>query len=148
MSNTTISILILGCVIVAGLAFYAGTLLWQLQQQSQALYQQAFPNERLVNLKLQLQQKLAAVGGGQQQGFLTLLHSLQQQLAKVPDISLENLRFDAKRVELRFQAKGDGFQSFERLKSALEQAGFSVEQGALSNDGDKVQGSVAMRGKV
>lgn len=119
-----------------------------LQQQSQALYQQAFPNERLVNLKLQLQQKLAAVGGGQQQGFLTLLHSLQQQLAKVPDISLENLRFDAKRVELRFQAKGDGFQSFERLKSALEQAGFSVEQGALSNDGDKVQGSVAMRGKV
>ena len=73
---------------------------------------------------------------------------LQQQLAQVPDISLENLRFDAKRAELRFQAKGDGFQSFERLKNALEQAGFSVEQGALSNDGGKVQGSVAMRGKV
>nr|WP_245217552.1 type II secretion system protein GspL [Rheinheimera maricola] len=119
-----------------------------LQQQSRELYLQAFPNERIVNLNLQLQQKLAAVGGDAEQGFLTLLHSLQQQLAKVPDISLENLRFDGKRTELRFQAKGDGFQSFEKLKTALEQAGFSVEQGALSNDAGKVQGSVAIRGKV
>lgn len=119
-----------------------------LQQQSRELYQQSFPDERIVNLNLQLQQKLAAVGGDSEQSFLTLLDSLQQQLAKVPDISLENLRFDGKRAELRFQAKGDGFQSFEKLKTALEQAGFSVEQGALSNDGGKVQGSVAMRGKV
>ncbi|MEO3680033.1 type II secretion system protein GspL [Rheinheimera sp. FR7-31] len=117
-----------------------------LSEQSRQLYLQAFPDERIVNLSRQVQQKLAASGGAQQQSFLTLLQSLQQQLAKVPDISLDNLRFDSKRAELRFQAKGDGFQSFERLKTALEQAGFSVEQGALSNDGDKVQGSVAMRG--
>lgn len=119
-----------------------------LQQQSQALYLQAFPQERIVNLNLQLQQKLAAVGGNSEQSFLVLLDSLQQQIAKVPDISLENLRYDGKRAELRFEAKGDSFQSFEKLKSALEQVGFSVEQGALSNDGGKVQGSVAMRGKV
>ncbi|MEH8022216.1 type II secretion system protein GspL [Rheinheimera metallidurans] len=119
-----------------------------LQQQSQTLYLQAFPQERIVNLNLQLQQKLAAVGGNSEQSFLVLLDSLQQQIAKVPDISLENLRYDGKRAELRFEAKGDNFQSFEKLKSALEQVGFSVEQGALSNDGDKVQGSVAMRGKV
>ncbi len=117
-----------------------------LSEQSRQLYLQAFPDERIVNLSRQVQQKLAASGGGQQQSFLTLLHSLQQQLAKVPDISLDNLRFDAKRAELRFAAKGDGFQSFERLKTGLEQAGFTVEQGALSNDGGKVQGSVAMRG--
>ena len=43
-------------------------------------------------------------------------------------MSLDNLRYDAKRSELRFQAKGDGFQSFEKLKAALEQAGFIVEQ--------------------
>lgn len=129
---------------------------WQLsrqinavQQQSADTYKQAFPDERIVNLTIQLNKKLAAVGGGDnQQSFLSLLAALQQQLAAVPDISLENLRFDAKRAELRFQAKGDGFQSFEKLKNQLEQAGFSVEQGTLSNDGDKVQGSVAMRGKV
>jgi general secretion pathway protein L len=119
-----------------------------LQQQSIALYKQAFPGETIVNLNRQLQQKLAAANKDDGQHFLLLLNSLQQQLAKVPDISLENLRYDSKRAELRFQAKGDGFQSFEKLKSALEQAGFSVEQGALSNDGGKVQGSVLMRGRV
>lgn len=119
-----------------------------LQQQSQTVYLQAFPQERIVNLNLQLQQKLSAVGGNTDQSFLVLLDKLQQQLAGVPDISLENLRFDGKRSELRFQAIGDGFQSFEKLKSALEQAGFVVEQGALSNDGGKVQGSIAMRSRV
>ena len=101
-----------------------------------------------MNLNLQLQQKLSAVGGNTDQSFLVLLDKLQQQLAGVPDISLENLRFDGKRSELRFQAIGDGFQSFEKLKSALEQAGFVVEQGALSNDGGKVQGSIALRSRV
>jgi general secretion pathway protein L len=119
-----------------------------LQQQSKDLYLQTFPQERMVNFSLQLQQKLAAVGNNNEQNFLLLLNSLQQQLAKVPDISLDNLRYDGKRAELRFQAKGDGFASFEKLKSALELAGFTVEQGALSNDGGKVQGSVAVRGKV
>lgn len=128
---------------------------WQLQhdaqaiqQQTQALYQQMFPGERIVNLNLQLQQKLTATSGSAEQSFLVLLHSLQQQLALVTDIKLENLRFDGKRNELRFQASGEGFQSFEKLKAALEQAGFSVELGALSNDGGKVQGSVAMRGRA
>ncbi|CAM3932352.1 type II secretion system protein GspL [Rheinheimera salexigens] len=120
----------------------------QLQQQSITTYKQAFPNEPVVNLSLQLKRKLAQVDGGTEQGFLTLLAALQQQLATVPDISLENLRFDSKLSELRFQAKASSFQSFEQLKNKLEQAGFSVNQGTLSNDGDKVQGSVAMRGKA
>lgn len=120
----------------------------QLQQQSIAIYQQAFPNESVVNLSLQLKRKLAQVDGGTEQSFLNLLAALQQQLATIPDIQLESLRFDSKLSELRFQAKATGFQSFEQLKNKLEQAGFSVNQGTLSNDGGKVQGSVAMRGKA
>ncbi|WP_445766228.1 type II secretion system protein GspL [Rheinheimera sp.] len=147
--------------LLSGLCLFSYLLLlalsnWQLsrqvaavQQQISTVYQQAFPGERIVNLNRQLQQKLAAVGAGaDEQSFLVLLHSLQQQLAQVPDISLDNLRYDNKRSELRFAARGDGFQSFERLKSALEQAGFTVEQGALSNDDGKVQGSIAIRGKA
>lgn len=146
--------ILLGACLVVYL-FQLGFSNWQLtrqntalQQQRQALYLQAFPQERIVNLDKQLEQKLAAIGGNTEQSFLVLLDKLQQQLAEVPDISLENLRFDGKRTELRFQASGSGFQSFEKLKLALEQAGFIVEQGALSNDGDKVQGSIAMRSRV
>ncbi|MBZ9613124.1 DUF2489 domain-containing protein [Rheinheimera maricola] len=36
MSSTTLSIMVAAALLVAGLAFYAGTLLWRLQQQTQA----------------------------------------------------------------------------------------------------------------
>lgn len=126
---------------------------WQLSRQTAAVqqqirdqYQQAFPEERIVNLPQQLRQKLSAVDNGQNSPhFLQLLQQLQQTLVQIPDIALDNLRYDAKRTELRFQARGDGFPSFEKLKLLLEQQHFIVEQGALSNDGAKVQGTVSIR---
>lgn len=117
-----------------------------LQQQAVQTYQAAFPGESVVNLRTLVQRKLQQAGLSQQeQHFLALLLDLQNNLASVSDMQLDNLRFDARRTELRFQAKAEGFQSFERLKNQLEQAGYQVDQGALSNDGSKVQGTVSMR---
>ncbi|KKO44602.1 general secretion pathway protein GspL [Arsukibacterium ikkense] len=121
----------------------------QVQQHSMAEYQQAFPGETIVNLSRQVSQKLASVGGGgEAANFLSLLAVLQRQLAEVGDINVDSLRFDAARTELRFSANAGGFQSFERLKTALEKAGYIVEQGALSNDGARVQGTVVMRSRT
>ncbi|MCB5227246.1 type II secretion system protein GspL [Alishewanella sp. 16-MA] len=119
------------------------------EQQLRALYLETFPNDRIVNLSRQVRQKLQTVGAGKQEPhFLNLLAVLQQRLEKLPDLKLDSLRYDASRQELRFGASAAGFQSFEQLKSQLEQAGYQVEQGALSNDGNRVQGSVVMRGAV
>jgi general secretion pathway protein L len=123
--------------------------LTQIQQQSMAEYQQAFPGETIVNLSRQVEQKLAAAGlGGETVNFLTLLDVLQRQLVEVGDMKVDSLRFDAARTELRFSANADGFQNFERLKTALESAGYDIEQGALSNDGARVQGTVVMRSRT
>jgi len=123
--------------------------LTQVQQQSLARYQQAFPGETIVNLSRQIEQKLAAVGmGSESASFLSLLNALQRQLAEVGDINVDSLRFDAARTELRFSANAGGFQNFERLKTALESAGYVIEQGALSNDGARVQGTVVMRSRA
>lgn len=120
-----------------------------LEQQLRAEYSQLFPNERVTNLSRQLQQKLQMLGGDpDQQHFLSLLAALQLRLAALPDIRLDSLRYDANRQELRFGASAAGFPSFEQLKLQLEQAGYTVEQGALSNDGNRIQGSVVMRGKL
>ena len=123
--------------------------LTQVQQQSLAEYQQAFPGETIVNLSRQVEQKLASVGmGSESANFLILLNVLQRQLAEVGDIKVDSLRFDAARTELRFSANAGGFQNFERLKTALESAGYVIEQGALSNDGARVQGTVVMRSRT
>lgn len=134
---------------LAGQVWQQKQQLSQVQQQLRNEYLQVFPGERITNLSRQLQQKLQSAGGvGPQQNFLTLLAELQLRLEALPDIRLDSLRYDANRQELRFTASAAGFPSFEQLKLQLEQAGYSVEQGALSNDGNRVQGSIVMRGKL
>lgn len=129
---------------------------WQYQRQATAartaaaeLYKSKYPNERIVNLKRQVERKLAANGGGDpNQSLVGLLSQLQPLLAQQPGVKLDNLRYDSKKSELRFQATADGFQSFEQLKTQLQQQGFTVDQGALSNIAGKVQGTITMRSKA
>lgn len=144
---------VLACLCLTGYLTLTAVEGWRYGQQARALHQQAvqtyqmaFPGESVVNLRALVQRKLQQAGLSQQeQHFLGLLLDLQNNLSTVTDMELDNLRFDARRTELRFQAKAEGFQSFERLKNQLEQAGYLVDQGALSNDGSKVQGTVSMR---
>lgn len=153
--NWRVSVVLLGACIILYLAQLAGVV-WQqkqqlsrVEQQLRSEYLQVFPGERIINLSRQIQQKLQNVdAGGQPQHFLHLLAALQLRLEALPDVRLDSLRYDANRQELRFTASAAGFPSFEQLKLQLEQAGYNVEQGALSNDGNRVQGSVAMRGKL
>jgi len=120
----------------------------QFRAQTSALYKSKFPSERIVNLTRQVQRKLAAAGGGDpNQSFLGLLSKVQPLLAQQPELMLDNLRFDGRKAELKFQATAASFQSFEQLKTQLQQQGFQVEQGALSNIGGKVQGTISLRGK-
>lgn len=129
---------------------------WQYQRQAEQarattteLYKSKYPNERIVNLKRQVERKLAANGGGDpNQSLVGLLSQLQPLLAQQPGLKLDNLRYDSKKSELRFQATADGFQSFEQLKTQLQQQGFVVDQGALSNIAGKVQGTITMRSKA
>lgn len=129
---------------------------WQFKRQAgvanaeaMALYKTKFPNERVFNLRQNVTRKLAASGGGDpNQSLVGLLSQVQPLLEQQPGLTLDNLKFDGKKAELRFQATADGFQSFEQLKNALQQQGFQVEQGALSNINGKVQGTMTMRGKA
>lgn len=145
-------------VLLAGatLVLYLGTVgfeAWQLQQQAAdlraqtvELYKSQFPNERIVNLTRQIERKIAAAGGGDpKQSLLGMLATVQPILAQQPELQLDNLRFDGRKSELKFQATANGFQSFEQLKTQLQQQGFQVEQGALSNINGKVQGTISLQ---
>ena len=54
MSSTTLIILIAAALIVAGLAFYAGTLLWQLQQQARARQQKLAEKQQYLRESITL----------------------------------------------------------------------------------------------
>ena len=142
----------------ACLALYLITLafgVWQQGQQLQqqraelvTLYKSRFPAESTRDISRQLARKLQGAGTGQDASLFSLLNDLQQELAATTNVRLDNLKYDQKTSELRFQAEADSFQRFDNLKTRLEQKGFEVKQGALSNEGGKVQGTVAMKVKA
>ncbi len=140
------------------LALYLITLafgVWQQGQQLQqqraelvTLYKSRFPAESTRDISRQLARKLQGAGTAQDASLFSLLNDLQQELAATTNVRLDNLKYDQKTSELRFQAEADSFQRFDNLKTRLEQKGFEVKQGALSNEGGKVQGTVAMKVKA
>ncbi|CAI3790998.1 type II secretion system protein GspL [Rheinheimera sp. MM224] len=125
-----------------------GQLLQQQRAELVALYKSRFPAESTRDISRQLARKLQGSGTGQDASLFSLLNDLQQELAATTNVRLDNLKYDQKTSELRFQAEADSFQRFDNLKTRLEQKGFEVKQGALSNEGGKVQGTVAMKVKA
>ena len=116
-----------------------------LEQQALALYQQQFPEQqRIVNLRVQLQRKLDTLGvtGNQQQSVLGLLDQLLVAFNKAPGMSLELLKYQ--RGELRLQALAGSFAEFERFQQQAEALGLQVQQGTLSNRGQQVAGTLTI----
>jgi general secretion pathway protein L len=117
------------------------------QTEATSLYKAKFPQERITNLKRQVERKLAAAGGSSGSDLLGYLALVQPAISKAEQMSVDNFRFDQKKAEFKFQATAADFQSFEQLKNQLQQQGQQVEQGALSQVAGKVQGTMTLRSK-
>lgn len=136
---------------------FRGTVAWQLGSELEAekaaflsQYKKAFPTEKRVRSALverQLKSKLKAIKGGDggEGGFLAMLDKVGPVFKQTQGLAPNSIKFDSKRRELRVQATGDGFQSFEKFKSAVETLGYEVQQGSLNNDGDKVVGAITIK---
>ena len=142
------SCLVLYLVALGAQVWQQGQLLQQQRNELVTLYKSRFPAESTRDISRQLARKLKGSGTTQDASLFSLLNDLQQELAATTNVRLDNLKYDQKTSELRFQAEADSFQRFDNLKNRLEQKGFEVKQGALSNEGGKVQGTVAMKVKA
>jgi general secretion pathway protein L len=85
-------------------------------------------------------------GGSSQDSALSWLSELAASLANTKDVQFSTLRYDAQRGEIRVDVNMKDFQSFEVLRSQLAER-FSVSQGPLDRDGDRVTGSYTLRSK-
>lgn len=115
-----------------------------------SLYQSAFPKEkvRVALLKRQLTRKVAAVSGGvstSDDGFLKLMLKLTPVLQQHSGVESESFRYDASRGELRISANAPSFQQFEQFRIAIEKLGLEVKQGAVSNEGKIVSGTINVK---
>ena len=87
--------------------------------------------------------KLEQGGGGVT--MLAMMSQLSTAFAQTK-VKPQSIRFDGERGELRMQAVATNFEALERFRNQAEQAGFTVEQGAINNRDNQVIGSIAIRG--
>lgn len=119
--------------------------------ESERIFRQVLPQYKRIPsqsyLKRQINSELARLGGTDDaQGVLPWLAQLQPALSKVSQLTVQNLKYDQNRGELRFQASASEFQHFEQLRTLLAEE-FEVQQGQLNKEGNLVTGAVVLRRK-
>jgi general secretion pathway protein L len=129
---------------------------WYLQRQgdhyaaaSQAMYQQLFPADtRIVNLKAQFAEHLAAAAVSGQGAFFALLNHAVSALAEVPQLTVQAVDFSQERGDLAMQLHADDFASLEHLRQRLQQAGLQVQLGSASREAQGVSARMIIGGGV
>ncbi|MDG3086860.1 type II secretion system protein GspL [Vibrio hannami] len=117
--------------------------------ESERIFRSIFPDKQRIPTVSYLKREMDAEesrlsGSGSEDTVLSWLASLPAALENKKDIDIKAIRFDAKRGEMRIEAQMADFQAFEVVKTELEEH-FSVTQGPLGREGEKVSGSFVLR---
>lgn len=116
---------------------------WHLQRQAEAyaeasaaLYQELFPEDRkLIDLRAQLDQHLAAGAGSGQGRLLGMLAQVTQaMLVEGARVQVRQVDFSDTRGDLAMQIQASGFSELERLRERLQEAGLRVQLGSASRE--------------
>ncbi len=119
--------------------------------ESERIFRQVLPQFKNIPtqsyLKRQISSELTKLGGSDtEEGLLTWLTRLQPLFAQISGMNYSQVRYDQSRQELRLQATAPEFQTFEQLRTILATQ-FAVEQGPLSKNLNRVNGSIVLRMK-
>lgn len=111
-------------------------------------YKQTFPKTKKVRIntiKSQLKSKMSGVSSNAQNGtFLMMLEQLKPAFKAASDLKPQTLKYDGKKQEIRMQAEGENYQTFEKFSQFIKSSKMNLSQGSLNNKGDKVVGSLSI----
>jgi len=127
---------------------------WYLERQgdsyaaaSRALYKELFPQDRrIVNLRAQFAEHLAAGASSTSGRFLQLLEPVAGAIVSEPALSIVQLDFSETRGDLALQVKAPDFANLERLRQRLSEAGLAVQLGSANREEGGVTARVVIGG--
>ncbi len=115
----------------------------------QQTFKATFPEVRRVTkatVQPMMRQKMKELedksGGGV--SMLLMLSQLSNAFEQ-SRIKPQSMRFNSERAEMRLQAVGSSFEALQTFSQMAEQAGFTVQQGAVNNRDNQVVGSMTIR---
>lgn len=120
----------------------------QLKQQIEQVFRQAFPEvKRIVDPKVQMEQQLKALRGGQKGGatrFASLFAPAAAVIEGSPDTRLENISFRDGQLDLQLTIKE--LQALEKLKQSIEEKRLNVEIRTANASGNQVVSHLRISG--
>lgn len=120
----------------------------QLQQAIESTYREAFPNTtRIVNVRSQLRQQLASVGGSASSvdgeatpASISMFGQLEPAFRATPNVELERVRYNNGTLQLQVNAAD--FDVLQRFQEAANRTGLTVNQGQVTNQNGVVSGAL------
>ena len=136
---------IVGWITMVAEGFWASSQADDLQAQSEALYRDIFPAEqRIVNVRRQMRQKLGQRTSAGSHGFTRYLASLAQGVDR--SVSILSLTYTQTRDELAADLLLRNYDELERLKQRLAQLGVNVEITSAEQQDSGVRARVRLQG--
>jgi general secretion pathway protein L len=113
-----------------------------LQARIEKLFRDTFPEvKRIVNPRVQMEQRLKALLGAQQDtgntGFLALLNASGQAIKTFQGIRIDTFNYRQGKLVISLQA--NDFQSLEKVKQRLQKDGFIVDIESADTSGKRVE---------
>jgi len=117
--------------------------------ESERIFRTLFPNKNRIPtvsyLKRQItEEENTLLNGGSSASLLNWLVLLPNAIKGQSSVDISNIRYDAKRGEIRLEAAMEDFQTFEVVRTKLSET-FVVSQGPLDRKENKVLGSFVLR---
>lgn len=112
-------------------------------------YRTAFPRGQIVEAEVQLQRQLAALRGTPQtSGFVSLVDRVGQAIATMPDTTIATMNYNDKTHEMRLNIIAADFESVERLRVLINEAGLNAVMESSNAQGDKVRARLRVGGSA
>ncbi len=119
-----------------------------LEQQSVALYRQLYPNERrVINPRKQMSNQLRTAGPVGNSSFLALLAETASRMDgsnDTGDVSVNEIRFDRRQGELRFELVSGSLDQLDRLKNQLAAGGLRADINSASEQDNTITGRIVV----
>ncbi|WP_019614777.1 type II secretion system protein GspL [Psychromonas ossibalaenae] len=120
------------------------------KQRTELVYSKAFPAEsklRYARIKKKLNTMLKNLDSGEaDSGFLPMLNELAPAFDNNSELQPQSIKFDSRKQEIQILASGKNFPAFEKFSASLPQE-YTVQQGALTNNKNRVSGMLTIRKK-
>ncbi len=128
---------------------------WKLAKQQQALeqriesvFRETFPDvERVVNPRVQMQQRLSSLQGAQKSddpsGFLPIVEAGGRAIKAITDIQIDTLSYRQGRLEVSLKATN--LDALEKVKQRLRQDGFQAEIASADTSGQGVDARLVIQ---